>query len=149
MHKIRKAYNTEIDTLVSFQLAMAKETEELELDSIKLKNGMQAVFDDPTKGCYFVAEKDGEIAGSLLITYEWSDWRNAQVWWIQSVYVRKNFRKQGIYKSLYHHIVNIVNNDDSIAGIRLYVDTTNKTAQKTYEKLGMDGGHYQMFEKMD
>jgi GNAT superfamily N-acetyltransferase len=135
-------------TIVDFQQAMARETEEVALDRDVVTRGVQAVFDDPSRGRYFVAESGGRVVASLLITYEWSDWRNGVVWWIQSVYVRPELRKQGIYAGLYAHVREIASADRSVKGIRLYVDRRNAPAQEVYRRLGMNGEHYIVFEWM-
>lgn len=144
--KIRRAKAEEAQYIIDFQIDMAQETENVVLDRNIITPGVQAVFDDETKGWYFVAELDGKIAGSLLITFEWSDWRNGMILWIQSVFVSKEFRGQGVYRALYEHIQNMVNSSDEYAGIRLYVDKTNTNALQVYEKLGMDNQHYGMCE---
>jgi GNAT superfamily N-acetyltransferase len=133
-------------TIVDFQQAMARETEEVALDRDVVTRGVQAVFDDPSRGRYFVAESGGRVVASLLITYEWSDWRNGVVWWIQSVYVLPEFRKQGVYAALYAYVKQSA--DASVRGIRLYVDRRNKPAQEVYRRLGMNGEHYIVFEWM-
>jgi len=149
MVTIRNAQPDDAETIAYFQEQMALETENLVLDPNVIREGVNNLFNSPENGQYFVAEtKDGIIAGSLLITYEWSDWRNSFVYWIQSVFVQKNFRRQGIYKALYHHVQKMAQENPEVAGIRLYVDKTNHTAQKTYANLGMNGEHYQLFEWM-
>jgi len=145
---IRKAIEEDLPTIVDFQMAMALETENLKLEESIVKKGVSAAFHDSAKGQYFVTEIDNEIAASLMITFEWSDWRNGMVYWIQSVYVEKKFRRMGIYSKMYTHIQEIVKNDENIRGIRLYVDKTNTRAQMTYKKTGMNGEHYQLFEWM-
>ena len=108
-----------------------------------------AIKDPDVKGQIWVAvDKSGELAGTLMITYEWSDWRNGWIWWIESVYVNPTFRKQGVYKMLYNHIKDIVNANEEIKGIRLYVDKTNTRAQNVYHALGMCGEHYTTYEWM-
>jgi len=134
--------------IVQFQVAMARETERLELNSTICTAGVQAVLQRPENGRYFVAEIGGQVVASLLITYEWSDWRNGLVWWIQSVYVLPQFRRQGMYRGLYAHIRSLAEADSSVKGIRLYVDRKNSPAQQVYRSLGMDGDHYQVFEWM-
>ena len=146
--KIRKAKFTDLETLNEFNLNMALETEELHLPAEKLKVGIASGLKYGRKCTYFVAEIKTEIVGSLMITKEWSDWRNCWIAWIQSVYVKENFRRMGVYSSLYQHIKNIVNLSSEFGGIRLYVDKTNINAQKTYASLGMNGEHYQLFEWM-
>lgn len=140
-------YKRDYKFIVDSQLAMALETEKLKLNPEVLSSGVRAVFDDAKKGQYYIALLDGKPVGSLMITFEWSDWRNKMVWWIQSVYVKPEFRGQGIYKKLYEHILTTATLNQ-IAGIRLYVDKTNTNASAVYTKLGMDGGHYNLFEKM-
>src|SRR3954463_4560333 len=146
--RTRAAAVTDADDIVDFQLAMARETEDLELDAGVVARGVRAVFDDPSRGRYFLAESDGAVVASLMITYEWSDWRNGNVWWIQSVYVVPEFRQQRVYAGLYEHVKTLVNADDSLRGIRLYVDRRNVRAQQVYTRLGMNGEHYQVFEWM-
>lgn len=143
---IRHAREEEAQSIIDFQIDMARETEDVDLDRNLITPGVKAVFNDESKGWYFVAEIDGQIAGSLLITFEWSDWRNAMILWIQSVFVGKEFRGRGVYRALYEHIQSIVNNSDEYVGIRLYVDKTNTDALKVYQKLGMDSEHYGMCE---
>ena len=145
---IRFAEKADTKTIADFQLAMAKETENLELDLDILNKGVAAIFNDKTKGKYFVAEQDSEIIGSLLITYEWSDWRNKTIIWIQSVFVKPEYRGKGVFKKLYNHIHNLWKNNSEYGGIRLYVDKTNTNAMKVYNKIGMNGEHYQVFEIM-
>jgi GNAT superfamily N-acetyltransferase len=144
----REATPSDVPTIVDFQVAMARETEELDLDRDVCTRGVQAVFDDPSRGRYFLAASETTVIASLMITYEWSDWRNGQVWWIQSVYVRPSFRGQRVYAGLYEYVQRFVNADESLRGIRLYVDRRNTSAQQVYSKLGMNGEHYQVFEWM-
>lgn len=144
--KIREAKNEEAQIIANFQIDMAWETEEFKLSPEVINAGTKAVFEDSSKGKFFVAEIEGEIAGSLLITYEWSDWRNKTIVWIQSVYVRPEFRKMGVFKNLYLYIKKLVSETESYAGIKLYVDKSNVSAQKVYEKMGMNGEHYKLYE---
>jgi GNAT superfamily N-acetyltransferase len=146
--RYRDAVPDDATSIIEFQLAMARETEELDLDRDVLTRGVQAVFADESKGRYFVAENDGRVIGSLMITYEWSDWRNGTVWWIQSVYVIPEFRRRGIYAGLYAHVRAMVEPRPEIRGIRLYVDNRNTAAQQVYARLGMEGEHYRVFEWM-
>ncbi len=132
--------------IVDFQLRMARETENLQLDDERVNKGVRAVMDDPSKGQYYVAEHDGLIIGSLLITYEWSDWRNGQIWWIQSVFIIPEYRGKGVFRQMYRFLKQRVENDEQLVGLRLYVDFTNRTAQKVYEAMGMDGNHYRTYE---
>jgi GNAT superfamily N-acetyltransferase len=143
----RSATRDDAASIIEFQLAMARETEDVSLDTAVTTQGVHAVIDDPSRGRYFVAESDGRVVASLLITYEWSDWRNGVVWWIQSVYVRPELRKQGIYAALYRHVQSIAEREN-VRGIRLYVDRRNTVAQRVYSRLGMNGEHYLVFEWM-
>ena len=144
----RDARRGDAPAIIEFQRAMARETEELELDRDTVTRGVQGVFDDAARGRYFVAEAGGETIGSLMITFEWSDWRNGMVWWIQSVYVVPEMRGQRVYAGLYEHVKRLAQGDERIRGIRLYVDRRNTRAQQVYTRLGMNGEHYQVFEWM-
>lgn len=147
---IRKATQTDSNRIANFQIQMAMETENMALDRQVVDQGVNAVFEDETKGTYYIAEIDGQVVGSLMTTYEWSDWRNGRVLWIQSVFVEEKHRGKGIYRKLYEHIKELVQHDDTdFRGIRLYVDKTNVPAQKVYEKLGMENHHYEMYEWMN
>ena len=134
--------------IADFQIKMAKETEGLELDTSTVKNGVLSVYRDPNKGKYYVATEEDIIVASMLITREWSDWRNSCIFWLQSVYVLPEKRGNGIYKQMYHHILKQVNESNEVAGLRLYVDIKNISAREVYTKLGMNGDHYQVFEWM-
>ena len=142
---IREARIIDADKIIGFQKKMAKETEDMSLDHEIINQGVYAVFADPAKGKYYVAEDNSEVIGSLLITNEWSDWRNSFVWWFQSVYIEKSYRRRGIFKMMYNHIKESAINS-GIAGLRLYVEVENTTAQKTYEAMGMSSSHYKMYE---
>ncbi len=124
---------------------MAMETENLILDSATLTKGVMAVFTDKTKGQYYVAEDNKKVVASLMITYEWSDWRNASVWWFQSVYVIPEYRRKGVFRMMYDYIKK-EGLKENIAGLRLYVEAENHRAQKTYEAMGMNGSHYKTYE---
>ncbi len=145
---IREATRTDIPTIIDFQKKMAWETEKITLDDAVVTLGVHNLFADPAKGKYYVATAGDQIAGCLMTTFEWSDWRNGTVLWIQSVYIASAFRGKGVYKKLYEHIQLLVSNNADLRGIRLYVDKTNKDAQAVYQKLGMNGEHYQVFEWM-
>jgi ribosomal protein S18 acetylase RimI-like enzyme len=143
---ISKAKISDLDFIVAAQMAMAKETENYLLDLNTLTKGVQAVFDSPSKGEYFMADFNSKRAGMLLTIPEWSDWRNGTVLWIHSVYVLPEFRSQGIYKALYLHLKNMVESSTTYRGLRLYVDKRNLKAQTVYQKLGMDNQHYELYE---
>ena len=147
MITIRKATPKDAPVIIDFQQKMAWETERMTLVPEIINKGVNAVFDDSSRGKYWVAENDSVVVASLLITYEWSDWRNCNVWWFQSVYVLPEFRRKGIFRSMYHNIKEEAEKD-GIPGLRLYVETNNSTAQNTYEALGMNSLHYKMYEWM-
>lgn len=145
---VREARLTDIPSLLDFQLKMALETENIQLEIQPLTEGMNRLFRDPGKGKYYVAEEKGELAGCLMTTFEWSEWRCGNILWIQSVYVASPWRKKGVFKMMYGHIHQLVRDAPDLKGIRLYVDKTNATAQKVYSGLGMNGDHYSVFEWM-
>lgn len=144
--KVRQAIINDHKAIVDFQLAMANETEGIELDRPTVEKGVEAVINDANKGKYYIAEAEGRIVSSLLTTYEWSDWRNGIILWIQSVYVKPEFRRKGIYRSMYAHIQALVLKSEHLNGIRLYADKSNLPAHTTYETLGMNQDHYITFE---
>lgn len=143
---IRDAGLADTPTIVDFQIAMAMETEQKVLDRAICTAGVQAVFEDTARGRYYVAELDGRVVASLLITYEWSDWRNGNFWWLQSVYVTDNARGHGVFRKMYADVRDRAARDSTVCGLRLYVDRRNARAQDVYRRLGMDGDHYQVFE---
>ena len=145
----REAVESDAADIVEFQKAMARETENgLELDHNTVTRGVSAVFADTSRGRYFVAVSEGRVVGSLLITFEWSDWRDGTIWWIQSVYVASALRGRGVYRGLYEHVKAIVDRDPHVPGIRLYVERNNTVAQEVYRRVGMNGDHYLVFEWM-
>ena len=143
---VREATRKDTESIVRFQEGMALETEGKALDEALLRNGITAIFDSSQKGFYLVAEVDSVVVGSLLITYEWSDWRNATFWWIQSVFVDANWRRKGVYRTMHDYVVNVAKSRKDICGIRLYVERTNTIAQQTYKDLGMTHSHYDLYE---
>lgn len=148
MMKIRIAKTEDAASLIEFNQAMALETEGKRLDSEILRNGVEAVFVDEKKGFYVVAESESTIVGGLMITFEWSDWRDKWFWWIQSVYILPEFRGRGIYRLLYAFVKEKAVERGDVGGFRLYVERENGSAQKVYEKLGMNASHYLMYEEM-
>lgn len=145
--QIRRARADEADTLVAFNCAMAAETESKTLDPLRVLAGVRAVFEDPRRGSYWVAESSGTVAGSLLITYEWSDWRNADFWWIQSVYVRPDARGAGVFAALYRDLARRAA-EQGACGLRLYVEQDNARAMAVYSALGMVDAHYLVMEQV-
>ncbi len=148
MIQVRLSNEYDATVIAEFQIKMANETEGIELDNDTVNKGVESVFRDHQKGKYYVATENDVIVASMLITYEWSDWRNNWVYWLQSVYVLPEKRGKGIFKQMYDYILKQINENNEVAGLRLYVDMTNSAARKVYVKLGMDGDHYQVFEWM-
>jgi GNAT superfamily N-acetyltransferase len=146
--RIRPALAAEANLLIDFQARLARETEDLDLDPRILGRGVRAVFDDPTLGEYWVAELDDEVVGCLLLTREWSDWRNGTVLWVQSVYVREQARGRGVYRALHEHLRRRVETTPDLRGMRLYVDLRNHAAREIYERMGMNREHYLLYEWM-
>ena len=148
MVEIRDAGPKDIDFILDCQVKMASETEEMDLDSDTLRNGIEELLRKPELGTYLVAESDGKPVGCTLTLREWSDWRNGWVIWIHSVYVIPEFRKMGVFAKIYEGEKNKVLNDPSVKGLRLYVEKENINAQKVYRRLGMSDERYQLFEWM-
>lgn len=150
---IRQAATDDRDRIVLFNQAMAKETEGRKLDRGTLIRGVEALLADPARGRYFVAEEAGttadgaEIVGQLAVTTEWSDWRNGEIWWIQSVYIARSHRRRGIYGELHRH-VRAMAREAGVIGLRLYVERDNEAAQSTYLALGMSPSSYVMYEEI-
>lgn len=142
---IRRARREDIGNIIYFNQAMALETEKKTLNPDILKAGVENLFALPQYGFYCVAESEGRLIGQLMITYEWSDWRNGLFWWIQSVYIHPDSRRMGIYRKLYDFILS-ESKKHTVCGIRLYVDKDNLAAKKTYLKCGMSASHYDLFE---
>ena len=143
---IREARDEDASTLAELNLAMADETENLKLDPARLLDGVRAVLGDPSKGFYLVAEREGRVVGSLLVTSEWSDWRNGVFWWIQSVYVPPDQRRRGVFSALYRETLERARRDSNVCGVRLYVERENTLAQSVYEGLGMKSTAYSLME---
>jgi GNAT superfamily N-acetyltransferase len=145
--EIRKARKDDIDALIGFNEAMALETEGKKLFTDTLRKGVEAVLDDPQKGFYVVAEDEGRAIGGLMVTFEWSDWRNGWFWWIQSVYVAPDYRGKRIYSQLYNFVKDEAAATRDVCGFRLYVEKENTHAQGVYKKLGMEETYYLMYEE--
>jgi ribosomal protein S18 acetylase RimI-like enzyme len=158
---IRAASVDDVERLAAWAEAMALETEHKRLDPDTVRAGVRAVLDRPARGRYFIAERvasanvrsnmdaDGtarEAVGTLMLTHEWSDWRNGDWWWIQSVYVQPAARRSGVYRALYDHVHALAQAAPDVCGLRLYVERENASAQRTYESLGMRDAGYAMFE---
>ena len=145
--EIRRAVADDIDRIVEYNLAMARESEDKGLYAETLRAGVAAVLAEPANGFYLMAEADGRPAGSLMVTTEWSDWRNGRFWWIQSVFVAPEHRRLGIYSRLHDSVRRAAQADGQCCGLRLYVERNNVGAQATYASLGMAPTHYDLFEE--
>lgn len=150
--EIARAHAGDLLALIDFNQAMAFETEGRRLDRGTLTHGVKRVLDDDTKGFYLVAKRRGRdgarvVVGQLMVTLEWSDWRNGTFWWIQSVYVAPDARGQGVYRALHETVRALAHDDGHVCGLRLYVEHDNTGAQETYRKVGMRASHYRMFEE--
>lgn len=144
--KVRAARKTDAELLAFFNTAMAWETEGKELSSEIISAGVRQLIANPQHGFYLVAEKGSEVVGALMVTFEWSDWRNGLFWWIQSVYVRPEYRRQGVFRSLYRSVETLARKSPEVCGLRLYVDRGNHSAQRTYQKMGMEESNYNLYE---
>ena len=145
---IREATSEDAATIAAFNQGIARETEGKELDETTILAGVSRLLADPSRGRYWLAEVDGRVVGQTMVTYEWSDWRNGNVWWIQSVYVASDYRRQGVFSALYRAVEALAQADADACGIRLYVEKQNDAAQATYRKLGMQGDTYLVMESM-
>ena len=144
--KIREAALSDAPIIADFNVRLAEESEALRLDTAIVRTGVAAVLKDPAKGTYYVAVVEGAVAGQLMITYEWSDWRNGQIWWIQSVFVKPEFRRAGVFRALYNHVQTLARTRKDVCSLRLYVHAENTRASQSYERLGMTRTHYEIFE---
>jgi ribosomal protein S18 acetylase RimI-like enzyme len=146
MIEIRQALSADVETIAHFNLALCRETEGRELDPVTVTNGVRRFVSESKRGRYFVAEIDGEVVGQAAHTFEWSDWRNGELWWIQSVYVHPDFRSQGVFRALFTHIQALGEADVDCCGIRLYMERENETARESYRRLGFTETGYVVFE---
>jgi GNAT superfamily N-acetyltransferase len=147
MIHVRAARADDRDTLVRFNAAMALETEHKVLDPAVLRAGVAAVLAESKRGFYLVAECEGTVSGCLMITFEWSDWRNGDWWWLQSVYIVPEYRRCGVFRALFAHVERMAGARADVVGVRLYVERDNTHAQRTYAALGIDDAGYCMLEK--
>ena len=145
--RVRNAVQEDAELIVAFNQAMALETEGRALKDQVVRAGVQRIFGEPAHGFYLVAETSEETIGTLLVTREWSDWRNGQFWWIQSVYVKSDYRRRGVYRDMYLFVKKLASSQKDICGFRLYVKKDNLIAQKTYRTLDMEETPYLIFEE--
>ena len=144
--KIRQAALADAPVITEFNLQLAAETEDLRLDPACVQEGVAAMLKDPAKGIYYVAEVGEAVVGQLMVTYEWSDWRNGNLWWIQSVYVKPEFRRAGVFRLLFKHLQDLARARKDVPALRLYVHADNARARQSYERLGMKHSKYEIFE---
>jgi len=140
---VRAATAADAPTIVEFNCRLAHETENLTLEPATIAAGVDAILGDANRGLYFVADEGGAVIGQIMITYEWSDWRNSWIWWLQSVYVRTDRRRHGVFRALYEYVLSL-SRRRKVAAIRLYVEKDNKQAQATYLRLGFDEMHFHL-----
>jgi GNAT superfamily N-acetyltransferase len=145
---LREGRSGDAGIIAAFNSAMAEETEGKALDPDRIGPGVQNLLEDATKGRYWVAECAGQVIGQLMVTYEWSDWRNGTIWWIQSVYVRPDWRRNGVFRALYRHVESLASETPQVVGLRLYVEENNRRAQQTYAALGMVKPSYLVMEAL-
>lgn len=146
--RIRDAVPGDATSIAYFNKTLAAETENHILDADRINPGVASVLGDAAKGRYWVAELDGRLVGQIMVTYEWSDWRNGMLWWIQSVYVHPDYRGQGVFSSLYRHVESLARRDKGVRGLRLYVEANNERAQDVYASLGMQKTTYQVMQTL-
>ena len=146
MITLRTGQRSDAETIARYNVALAKETEHFDLDLERTIRGVNGMFDDSSRGFYLLAEINGSIVGQLMITYEWSDWRNGVFWWIQSVYVQQEFRAQKVFRSLYDRIIAMAKERGNVCGVRLYVEKQNSRAQEVYRNLGLNTTDYRLLE---
>ena len=145
--RVRAARPEDLESLVDFNCRLARETEDHELDPATVRRGLSRLFDNPAAGFYTVAEQEGRVVGCLLITFEWSDWRDGWLWWIQSVYVEAAARRGGVFRRLFEHVREKAETDGDVRGLRLYVERGNDRAQATYASMGLEEAPYKMYER--
>ena len=146
--RVRPASAGDADAIVAFNAAMAFETEGKRLRPEVLGPGVRRMLAEPNLGFYLVAEAAGEAVACLMVTTEWSDWRNGRFWWIQSVYVQPAWRRRGVFRALYDAVRERARREPDVCGLRLYVEQENVTAQATYRSLGMAKTDYYVFEEL-
>lgn len=145
---LRDAKPGDAEIIAEFNARLAQETEGRKLDRTVLLAGVQALLADPAKGRYFLAEQAGTVLGQVMVTYEWSDWRNGMFWWLQSVYVVDDARGQGIFRALFEHVERLAGQESGVCGIRLYVERENERAKGAYLRQGMMNAGYEVFESV-
>lgn len=146
--EVRPAVEADWPTIADFNIRLAAETEDKMLDPATVEAGVRGLFSEPSRGRYFVACVDDRIVGQLMHTFEWSDWRNGEIWWLQSVYVHVDFRRQGVFRRLNEHLTRLASDAVGVVGLRLYVEHHNDRALQTYLSLGMSDPSYRVMEQL-
>jgi len=144
--EVRAASAADAETIAGFNARLASETEAIVLEAHRLRDGVAALLADPAKGFYTVAEAAGRVVGQMLVTYEWSDWRNGWFWWVQSVYVDPEYRGQGVFARIYRHVEERARASGEVCGVRLYVEEGNEAARTVYRRLGLQDAPYRMLQ---
>ncbi|HLW63758.1 MAG TPA: GNAT family N-acetyltransferase [Gemmataceae bacterium] len=145
--RVREARISDAETIVEFNRRLAEESEDVKLDVAILGPGVSAVLADSSKGRYYVAEENGEVIGQLMITYEWSDWRNGWIWWLQSVYVSADARGKGVFRAILEYTLKQAESENNVVLMRLYVEKENHAAQATYQRLGFEEMHFHLYQR--
>jgi GNAT superfamily N-acetyltransferase len=145
---IRDARPGDLEFIVRANIGLAHESEDVHLDPALLRPGVAAVLEDRSLGRYFIAESEGTTIGQMMLTYEWSDWRNGVFWWIQSVFVEPDHRQKGVFSTLYRHVAGLAERTPEVCGLRLYVDRDNRSARRIYAHLGLHDSNYEVMEKV-
>ena len=145
---IRKATLDDLNTIVDFNARLAEESESILLDRATLRDGVRGLLSNPARGSYYLACDDGVVVGQMMHTREWSDWRNGDIWWIQSVYVHPDHRRRGVCRALYEQLKTLAASDPGVVGLRLYVERENAVAQATYAGLGMRMAGYLVMQDL-
>ena len=148
MIEIRPAVSSDVETIAQYNIELCCETEGRELDPVTVSNGVRRFVAESKRGRYFVAEIEGKVVGQAAHTFEWSDWRNGEIWWIQSVYVHPDFRSRGVFRTLFMRIKELGEADVDCCGIRLYMEWENETARESYRRLGFSETGYVVFEQL-
>jgi GNAT superfamily N-acetyltransferase len=146
--EVRPAALGDWEVIVEYNVALARESEATHLNRETVRLGVRALLENPRHGRYFIAVMEGRVVGQLMHTREWSDWRNGEIWWIQSVFVHPDFRRQGVFRTLYQHLERLASSEPGIVGLRLYVEEQNNRAISTYTALGLLHSGYAVMERM-
>jgi GNAT superfamily N-acetyltransferase len=143
---VRDARGADIESIIEYNQRLARETEGKSLEPAVIGAGVRRGFASPEMCRYFVAEMDGRVVGTTMLTYELTDWRDGVIWWLQSVFIEPEYRRHGVFRAIYRHIESLARAHPDVRGLRLYVHRTNQRAMQTYESLGMEKAGYELYE---